>query len=322
MPRAASAAEDEMQWYYTVQGQRQGPVDDIGVEDLVRQGVIRDDTYVWHEGMAEWQLYASVKPKPAPEPVRTPNPAPAAPPRPAENPASRESAGGSGLGSPATVQSAPARPRPAPTPVRLQAAPKSYFFYYPVLRGLERGGVIRTCVVWGLKIGAIAMILGGLLSAAGIVSSAQGLGGGGMLGAIFLAVILLATSLCVAQVCWYRAGSVEALGDADYTLIPITSILCRAGAECGATGFTGLAVGACLFLWFSPAGAGGFGALPIPVSLPVTTGFLGGILALLYFGLLALGSLIGGYFAAEWIGVLVDIAESIHKIRRAVEKTE
>ncbi len=56
--------------------------------------------------------------------------------------------------------------------------------------------------------------------------------------------------------------------------------------------------------------------------MPVTTGFLGGILALLYFGLLALGSLIGGYFAAEWIGVLVDIAESIHKIRRAVEKAE
>jgi hypothetical protein len=37
---------------------------------------------------------------------------------------------------------------------------------------------------------------------------------------------------------------------------------------------------------------------------------------------MALGSLIGGYFAAEWIGVLVDIAGSIHKIRRAVEKTD
>ena len=301
-----------MQWYYTVQGQRQGPVEETGLEDLVRQGLIRDDTYVWHEGLAEWQLYGAVKPKPMPA-------APAAPPRPVEYQPS--SVGGPAVGAPPAAQSYAPRPNAAPVTAN-RAESKSYFFYYPVLRGLERGGLIRTCVVWGLKIGAIAVILGGLLSGFGILSTGQALGGAGMLGAVLMALILLGTSLCVAQVCWYRAGSIEALGESDYTLIPITSILFRAGAECGATGFAGLAVGTCLFLWFSPGGAGGFGALPIPVSLPVTTGFLGGVLALLYFGLMALGSLIGGYFAAEWIGVLVDIAASIHKIRRAVEKTD
>jgi hypothetical protein len=306
----------KMQWYYTVQGQRQGPVDDGGLEDLVRQGAVRDDTYVWHEGLAEWQLYGAVKPKPMPAA------APAPPPRPIEPPASREGAGGPGVGTPPAAQPYAPRPYAGPTPVKPAEESKIYFFYYPVLRGLERGGVIRTCVVWGLRIGAGAVILGGLLSAFGILSTAQSLGGAGMLGAVLLAVILLVTSLCVAQVCWYRSGSVEALRESDYTLIPITSILFRTGAECGVTGFAGLAVGTCLFLWFSPGGVGGLGTLPLPVSLPVTSGFLGGILALLYFGLLALSSLIGGYFAAEWIGVLVDIAGSIHRIRRAVEKTD
>ena len=58
-----------MQWYYTVQGQRQGPVDDAGLEQLARQGVIQDDTYVWREGLAEWQLYGTVKPKAGPVPT-------------------------------------------------------------------------------------------------------------------------------------------------------------------------------------------------------------------------------------------------------------
>ena len=55
-----------MQWFYLVQGQRQGPVDDAALEALVRQGTVRDDTYVWREGLAEWQTYGAVKPKPAP----------------------------------------------------------------------------------------------------------------------------------------------------------------------------------------------------------------------------------------------------------------
>src|SRR5271155_4075483 len=165
-----------MQWYYTVQGQRQGPVDDAGLEDLVRRGVIRDDTDVWRDGLAEWQLYGAVKPIPAAEEV-------AAPAglmerhidRPIENPA----AGGSGVPTitePYAAQSysaptyaapfgsTPAYSAPAAVAQPATAEAKGYLFYYPVLRALGDGRVIRTCVVWGLKIGAFAVALGGLLS--------------------------------------------------------------------------------------------------------------------------------------------------------------
>jgi hypothetical protein len=314
MPRGASAAEDAMQWYYTVQGQRQGPVDDAGLEDLVRQGVIRDDSYVWREGLAEWQLYGTIKPKPTPAPT---------PPPPRPEPA----AGGMGAPPPARPSSVgPAPPYVAPPyvapPVAVKPAgdSKSYLFYYPVLRALGNGGVIRTCVVWGLKIAAVAAVLVALLSAFGVLTVSQGTGASGMLGAVVLALVVIATSLCVAQVCWFRAGSIEALRDADYTLIPMASILFRMGGECGATAFAGLGIGACLFLWLSPGG--GLGGLPLPIGLPVPSGFLGGILALLYSALLAFLSLISGYLAAEWTVVLVDIAESIHKIRRVAEKAE
>jgi uncharacterized RDD family membrane protein YckC len=53
-----------MAWYYANQGQQAGPVDDAAFDNLVRQGVVRDDTLVWKDGMATWQAYSTVKPQP------------------------------------------------------------------------------------------------------------------------------------------------------------------------------------------------------------------------------------------------------------------
>jgi uncharacterized RDD family membrane protein YckC len=53
-----------MAWYYANQGQQAGPVDDEKFENLVRQGVVRDDSLVWKEGMPEWKPYAAVRTTP------------------------------------------------------------------------------------------------------------------------------------------------------------------------------------------------------------------------------------------------------------------
>jgi uncharacterized RDD family membrane protein YckC len=53
-----------MAWYYANQGQQAGPVDDAAFDNLVRQGVVRDDSLVWKEGMAEWKPYSAVRPAP------------------------------------------------------------------------------------------------------------------------------------------------------------------------------------------------------------------------------------------------------------------
>ena len=78
------------------------------------------------------------------------------------------------------------------------------------------------------------------------------------LGGILFAIIILGTTACVAQIYWYRAGSVAALEHSSgYTVIPIFSILSRAGGEAAATGLGGIGVGACIFLWLSPEGSAG-----------------------------------------------------------------
>ena len=55
-----------MSWYYADAGRQIGPVEEPALDDLVRSGVVRDDTLVWREGMAGWEPHGTVRgPKPA-----------------------------------------------------------------------------------------------------------------------------------------------------------------------------------------------------------------------------------------------------------------
>jgi hypothetical protein len=55
-----------MSWYYVDAGSQKGPVEEPALDELVRSGVVRDDTLVWRDGMASWQPHGEVRgPKPA-----------------------------------------------------------------------------------------------------------------------------------------------------------------------------------------------------------------------------------------------------------------
>jgi uncharacterized RDD family membrane protein YckC len=55
-----------MNWHYVEQGKQTGPVGAEQLEELVREGKIKADTLVWHEGMAAWAPYREVKGKSSP----------------------------------------------------------------------------------------------------------------------------------------------------------------------------------------------------------------------------------------------------------------
>jgi uncharacterized RDD family membrane protein YckC len=64
-----------MTWNYLEGSEQRGPVTEADFEALVRAGKIGDDTYVWKEGMAEWQPYGVVKgpaAATAPPPIASP----------------------------------------------------------------------------------------------------------------------------------------------------------------------------------------------------------------------------------------------------------
>jgi len=50
-----------MNWYYAEGGKQMGPVEESALDGLIGAGVVRDDTLVWHEGMAAWQPHAVVR---------------------------------------------------------------------------------------------------------------------------------------------------------------------------------------------------------------------------------------------------------------------
>jgi hypothetical protein len=79
-----------MAWYYYLNNQLVGPVDDAAVKNLIAAGTLTRNTLVWQEGMNSWQpvlatpLAAMLPPRPPPVP-----PAYAAMPMPQAAPAER-----------------------------------------------------------------------------------------------------------------------------------------------------------------------------------------------------------------------------------------
>lgn len=62
-----------MTWYYADAGRQVGPIEENALDDLVRAGVVRDDTLVWRDGMPNWQPHGTARG------VRPPAPMPAVP---------------------------------------------------------------------------------------------------------------------------------------------------------------------------------------------------------------------------------------------------
>lgn len=48
------------QWFYTVNGQQAGPVDDAQLRSMIQSGQVRPMDLVWREGMANWAEVHSV----------------------------------------------------------------------------------------------------------------------------------------------------------------------------------------------------------------------------------------------------------------------
>ena len=68
-----------MKWYYAESGRQVGPVEETALDELVRQGVVRDDTLVWREGMAAWQRHGAVRGSSGPSSASPPPSTAAAP---------------------------------------------------------------------------------------------------------------------------------------------------------------------------------------------------------------------------------------------------
>src|SRR5579862_1806316 len=61
-----------MEWHYVnANGEQAGPVDDAGLNELLKSGQVTQETLVWRDGMPDWQpcRQARVPPVVRPQPV-------------------------------------------------------------------------------------------------------------------------------------------------------------------------------------------------------------------------------------------------------------
>ena len=204
-----------------------------------------------------------------------------------------------------------------PAPISTPAAPKQFpvpplFFFRPILKALDQGNIIRTIVVFVLRALAVLSILGGLFMLIEILKVSFQLPTQGTIGGLLLAIIFVAAIASVFQIFLYRAESVRDLGKSPFTVIPIFSILFRTFGETNATFGVAAGVGGCLFIWLSGMSPARF--LPgIGDLLPSASGgtFLEGILFLVWSALVSFVFLVGFYFLAEAVVVVVDIARNV-----------
>jgi hypothetical protein len=191
-----------------------------------------------------------------------------------------------------------------------------------ILGALAQGTVIRNAVALVMRIGAVLVLLGGLVVVIAVLkTSFQISTATATIGGLLVAVLMAAAFFAVSQIYLFRAQSVHDLEDSPFTIIPILSILFRASGEAYAIGALAFGVGGCLFTWLSGmsptmllSGLGGF-MPPIP-GLNELGGqsFVSGLVFLVTMIVAAFGALVGFYALAELVVVLVDIAINVRRL--------
>jgi hypothetical protein len=187
-------------------------------------------------------------------------------------------------------------------------------FFRPVLQALDKGHVIRTAVVLALRILGVLTVLAGIYLLVEILRiSFRFEQTQGTIGGLVFAIIFVAAVAALFQTFFYRAESIRDLGESPFTVIPIFSILLRLLGEVYATLGVAVGVGGCLLIWFS--GISPFRLMPgIGDLFPAVGGggtFLDGLMFLVWLAVLSLVAVVGFYFLAESVVVVVDIARNI-----------
>ncbi|MFH0991380.1 MAG: hypothetical protein V1799_15335 [bacterium] len=189
-------------------------------------------------------------------------------------------------------------------------------FFKPILNALDDGKVIRSSIALVLQILGVLSIVCGVYLLVEMLKASFSLETEGIIGGLLLSIVFMAAILAVAQIFFHRAMNVRDLGESQFTVIPIFSILFRCFGEIYATLGLAIGVGGCLFTWLSKYNPlylfGDLGRF-FP-SLSAGGSFLGGLLFLVSFSLLSFAIVVVFYFLAESTVVLVDIAKNIRQL--------
>ncbi|HWZ30091.1 MAG TPA: hypothetical protein VNX18_02080 [Bryobacteraceae bacterium] len=191
----------------------------------------------------------------------------------------------------------------------------------PFFNALNDGKIIRFVVAGFLRLVAVLIGVANVIAAVVIIGGAfRTTEVGTVMGSLLLGAFFLASTFCQVAVYLYRARTIAGLGESQFTVTAIASVLFRLIGEMIFCSFTLLGIGGCLFVWMTnmdPVGMLGAAGSFIP-RLGVGGGFLGGLTFLATALILGFVLIITFYFIAELLLVLVDIAGNTKALRIAM----
>jgi hypothetical protein len=187
-----------------------------------------------------------------------------------------------------------------------------------VLRSLSEGQIIRSSIAIVLQVAAALVLVAGLFALIQILKfSFQFPSATATIGGLFVAVLIVAATFAVSQICLFRAQSIRELEDSPFTVVPILSILFRTTGETYAVVAIAVGVGGCIFTWLSGLNPrlllSGIGEFMPSIPAGGET-FLDGLIFLATLAAAAFASLVVFYALAELVVVMVDIAINVRRL--------
>lgn len=196
------------------------------------------------------------------------------------------------------------------------------------LRSISDGDLFKKVFAIILRVVAIIVALGGLYLWIRLWGAIFDVGGFfPVVGGIIFQIILIITIAMVTHVVWLRAETVAGLPQADFTVIPIASILLKLTGEVYVSLFVPLSIAGGVGIWF---GGGNFmyyvsryvdflPRLPLDFLRGGGGTFLGGLFFMVGGIVTAFLSLVFFYLLAEILVVTVDIARNLKITREVAE---
>jgi len=195
------------------------------------------------------------------------------------------------------------------------------------LRSISDGDLFKKVFAIILRVLAIVIALGGLyvwIRLWGAVFDLRGFFG--VVSGIIFQLILIITIAMVVHVIWLRAGTINSLAKAEFTVIPIASILMKMMGELYVSIFVPLSIAGGIGIWLGGGDLTYFikRYLVFLPDLPFDFlrgggGFLGGLSFIIGGIVAAFLSLVFFYLLAEMLVVTVDIAKNIKTTREIAE---
>lgn len=197
-----------------------------------------------------------------------------------------------------------------------------YLFMKSVLQLISQGQFFRKAFAVVLRILAVVVAITGLWVWIPEWKSLSGASNDAVIGIIIFQFLFVIAIYMVIHTMFIRAGDIAELPEADFTVIPITSITLKLLGEIYACFTTVASIAGGILIWFIRGDAFFLiGRLaPIVPNFGAGEGFLGGILFIASGFFVAFLVLVFFYFLAESVVVMVDIAKDTKITRQIAEQ--